>query len=309
MHESDLDEADRIFRLAFGTFFRMPDPSLFAGDADFVRSRFAAFPEQAFAAERGGELVGSNFVSRWGSVGFFGPLTTRPDSWDQGVGKRLLEPVVESFDSWGVALAGLFTFAESPKHVALYQKFGFWPRMLTAVMARPVAQVDAPGGLAHSRRLGALGAEEQAGAVAECARLAGEIYAGLDLSGEILAVQRLGLGDTVLLYDDAGVEAFAVCHWGAGTEGGSGTCYVKFGAARPGPAAEDRFERLLAACEAVAHTESLRTLVAGVNAGRERAWRAVARLGFRTHLQGVAMHRGDGVGYSRPDVFAIDDWR
>ena len=34
MQESDLQEADRIMRLAFGTFLGLPDPRSFAGDAD-----------------------------------------------------------------------------------------------------------------------------------------------------------------------------------------------------------------------------------------------------------------------------------
>ncbi len=37
--ETDLPEADRNFRLAFGTFLGLPDPQSFAGDADCVRSR------------------------------------------------------------------------------------------------------------------------------------------------------------------------------------------------------------------------------------------------------------------------------
>jgi hypothetical protein len=31
--------------------------------------------------------------------------------------------------------------------------------------------------------------------------------------------------------------------------------------------------------------------------------------GFRTGVQGVAMHKPDEPGYSRPDVSALDDWR
>ena len=58
-------------------------------------------------------LVGSNFATRWGSVGFFGPLTVRPDLWARGVGKQLMEPVMGCFDTWKVEHAGLFTFAHS----------------------------------------------------------------------------------------------------------------------------------------------------------------------------------------------------
>jgi hypothetical protein len=84
---------------------------------------------------------------------------------------------------------------------------------------------------------------------------------------------------------------------------------VKFGAVRPGSRAEERFTHLLAACNAVAKEESLNTVLAGVNAGREHAWRAMVNLGFRTAIQGVAMLRHNAEGYNRGDVFALDDWR
>jgi hypothetical protein len=40
MREEDLDEADRIMRLAFGTFLGMPEPLRFNGDADYVHTRY-----------------------------------------------------------------------------------------------------------------------------------------------------------------------------------------------------------------------------------------------------------------------------
>src|SRR5437763_6601592 len=138
LQENDLSAADHIMRLAFGTFIGLPEPTAFMGDASYVRTRWLADPTAAFAAEVGGELVGSNFATNWGSVGFFGPLTIRPDFWDQGVGKRLMEPIMELFNKWGTKHAGLFTFPHSQKHVGLYQRFGFWPRFLTAIMSKPV---------------------------------------------------------------------------------------------------------------------------------------------------------------------------
>src|ERR1051325_3744626 len=94
LQESDLPAADHIMRLAFGTFIGLPEPTAFMGDASYVRTRWFADPAAAFAAEVGSELVGSNFATNWGSVGFFGPLTIRPDFWYRGVGKRLMEPVM-----------------------------------------------------------------------------------------------------------------------------------------------------------------------------------------------------------------------
>jgi hypothetical protein len=77
LRENDLSDADRIFRLAFGTFIGLPDPMKFAGDADFVRTRWLVDPAATLGAESANELIGSNFLSNWGSVGFFGPLTRR----------------------------------------------------------------------------------------------------------------------------------------------------------------------------------------------------------------------------------------
>ena len=41
MREDDLDAADRVVRLAFGTFRGLPDPAEAFGDADRVRTRLA----------------------------------------------------------------------------------------------------------------------------------------------------------------------------------------------------------------------------------------------------------------------------
>ena len=138
LQEGDLDAADRVMRIAFGTFLGAPDPMMVFGDLDYVRSRFAAEPTWAFAAELDGEVVGSNFATRWGSFGFFGPVTVRVDLWDRGIAGRLMEPIMDLFDQWQVRQAGLFTFPQSPKHIGLYQKFGFWPQYLTPLMERPV---------------------------------------------------------------------------------------------------------------------------------------------------------------------------
>ena len=122
-------------RVAFGTFRALPDPSAAFGDSESVRTRYRAAPDCAWVAEVDGEVVGSVFAARWGSFGFFGPLSVRPDLWDRGIGSELLQPVLEAFARWEVRQGGLFTFASSPKHLGLYQTHGFWPGSLT-VMAK-----------------------------------------------------------------------------------------------------------------------------------------------------------------------------
>jgi len=306
LRQDDEREADRIFRLAFGTFLRLPDPLAFGGDAEYVRPRRRASPESAFAAEVDGVLVGSNFATRWGSVGFFGPLSVHPRHWDGGVAHALLAPVMECFARWGTTLTGLFTFAESPKHVHLYEKFGFQARFLTTLTAKAPVAAAAPGGWTT---WSSVPPAERPAVRAAGAALTATLWLGLDVGAEIEAVDALGLGDTVLVREGGRLVGLALCHVGAGSEAGSGTCYLKFAAVAPGPGAAQRFERLLDACETFARERGLATVVAGVNTARREARRALVRRGFRTVFQGVAMHRDDVAGYSRPGIFALDDWR
>lgn len=299
LRQDELDDADRIFRIAFGTFLGLPDPLTFAGDADLLRSRWLADPDGALAAELDGRLVGTNVVTRWGSVGYFGPLTIEPAHWDSGIARRLLDATMDVFDRWGVTLAGLFTFPQSPKHLALYQRYGFWPQHLTPIMARPVPAGTGTG-------FTAAGVGDLDAVISECAELTDAIYPGLDVAREIRAVVEQKLGETVLVRDDAGrMVAFGVCHSGAGTEGGSGSAYVKVGAARSGA----DFERLLEACTAFAASRGVAVLTAGVNTARRGAYAAMLRLGFRTEFVGVAMHRPDAPGLSHPEAWVVDDWR
>lgn len=303
LRETDLDRADEICRAAFGTFLGIPDPF---GTADYVRTRFAADPHAAFAATVDGELAGSNFAANWGSVGFFGPLTVRPDLWDHGVGKSLMEPIMGCFETWGNSHLGLFTFAHSPKHLELYRRYGFWPRFLTAVMRKPVeARGAVPGRVTYAE----LPAAERPDYLNACRALTDAVYEGLDLEREIVATHAQGPGDTVLLPGESGLDGLAVCHCGPGTEAGADVCFVKFGAVRPGRQAGDRFERLLDACEQLAAERGLGQLEAGMNLGRPDAYQRMVARGFHTGMQGVTMHRPNEPGYSHPDAYVIDDWR
>uniref|UniRef100_A0ACD5GND0 Uncharacterized protein n=1 Tax=Desertifilum tharense IPPAS B-1220 TaxID=1781255 RepID=A0ACD5GND0_9CYAN len=74
LQESELQEADRIFRLAFGTFIKLADPMQFCGDAGYFHHRWKTDPSAAFAAEVDGQLVGSIIAVNWGSFGYFGTV-------------------------------------------------------------------------------------------------------------------------------------------------------------------------------------------------------------------------------------------
>lgn len=303
--EADLGAAARLLRLAFGTFLGAPDPEKFWTDRDYVYGRFGADHTAGFVAEQAGRVVGSNFATRWGSVGFFGPVSTDPALWNAGVGAQLVKAASDQFEAWGVRHAGLFTFPHSAKHVGLYGRFGFHPRFLTAVTNAPAAAGPATPLVRYSE----LSADRRGEAEAACRELAEELYDGLDLGAEIRIVAGRGLGDTVLVRENSRLAGFAVCHWGPASEAGAGSCFVKFGAVRPGNGAEARFQALLDACAEMARQAGMDHVQAGVSLAREEAYRHMLARGFRTMIQGVAMHRPNEPGYSRPGLYVLDDWR
>lgn len=305
LSEADLPVADQIFRSAFGAFLGIPDPTAFGGDSDWVSTRWRADPSASLGAFVDGDLVASNFVTHWGSFAFFGPLTVRPAYWGQGIARDLMEATVPLLERDGAVLSGLMTFPHSTKHIGLYQRHGFWPRSLTALVDRPVA---APANKVAWRAFSA--ETDRDDALSKCARLTGEIFNGLDVRRDILAVAEQELGETVLIDDANGdLSAFAVCHAGAGSEAGSGSVFVKFAAVRPGLGATGVFGRLLDACDDLAARRGATTLTAGVNAERHACYARMQEAGFRVQMHGVAMMRPDSPGFNRADVYVLDDWR
>ena len=309
LKKNEVAEAEQIFRLAFGTFLGLSNPAEFMGDRDLMTPRWRSKNVHVVAARdhsgKSARLIGTNVITRWGSFGFFGPLTVLPEYWDKGVAQQLLEETMAVFDRWGVRHTGLYTFPHSAKHIGLYQKFGYWPRYLTAIMGRspdPAATGEAV------TLLSALPKAKREEAVSACAKLAGKIDKGLDLTDEIRAVLKQGTGDVVLTYTRDKLDGFAICMNGPGSEGGTKACYVKFGAARGGASGGERFTKLLEAIDRFAAARGAE-IEAGVNLAREDAYKRMRAHGYKTAMQGVAMHRPHAEGFNHAEAYVIDDWR
>ncbi len=303
----DLSDADRINRIAFGTFFGLPDPTKFRGDGDSVRGRFHANPDGAFGAELDGKLVACGFVMDWGTVGILGPLTVDVDQWGRGIGHAMMDEMVAWMDRRGFALQGLFTHPQSPTHIRLYEGYGYRMQRVTGVMAKDVAGGAVyPDGVAP---FSGLPAAEREAALAECRAVTDSIFPGFDLTREIAIIEEKSFGDTLLIRRDGRLVAVGCCHQGAMSEAGSAQALVKVAAVSAGPDAAADFARLLSASEAFAAMRGVTRLVAGTNSGRTDCYEAMLAAGFRTWMNGIAMHRPSSDGYNRPDVFAIDDWR
>ncbi len=306
LDEADVAAADDIFCSAFSTFLGLPDPGMFRSGASVIATRWRADRQAALGAYADGLLIGSSFATRRGSFGFVGPVSVRPDLWGQGVAQQLMRHTISLLDQPAITQMALFTFPQSAKHIALYQKFEFWPQYLTSVMSKPTST---PATRQHWSRHSALSPAERAHCLGQCAELTGSVYPGLDLGSEIRAIADQRLGETILIHDAAGLAGFACCHLGAGSEAGTDTAFVKFGAVRPGTDAPELFGQLLDSCEALACETGSTQLVAGISTARHQAYRQMLDRGFRTFLQGVAMFRPNEPAFNRPDCFVMDDLR
>jgi hypothetical protein len=229
--------------------------------------------------------------------------------WNRGIAQPLVKAVSDAFDEWGVKHAGLCTFPQSTKHIWLYQKFGFYPRYLTPIMAARAGTAIVRDDQRPSR-YSSLPPMQRHEAEAAVRELCEALFLGLDLAAEIRTCTLRNLGDTLLLWEgDSRLAGFAVCHWGPASEAGEGCCYVKFGAVRPGGGADARFAALLDACGALARSVGMENVLAGVNLSREEAYRQMLARGFRSRMNLVTMHRPNEPGYSRPGLYVLDDWR
>jgi hypothetical protein len=104
------------------------------------------------------------------------------------------------------------------------------------------------------------------------------------------------------------LEAFAVCLAGISSEADVDSCYVKFAAARPGIGVEQRFERLLDACEALTTALGAKSCEVGVSTECHHANSMLLVRGYKPHLLGVTMERPNLSAYHRPHAYVMDDW-
>jgi GNAT superfamily N-acetyltransferase len=307
MRPSEVAESDRIFKLAFATYLEIPDPATFMMGRDMFRVRYEADPRGAICATRDGVVVGSNIIADWGSFGWFGPLTVDPSAWGSGVAQRLLEATNAVLDQRMVRSAALYTFSDSGKHLALYQRYGYWPHGLTAIFQKPVVANGST--VSTALAFSELSGHERTAQLSAVRALCEGLFPGLDVTREIQTVHARGLGETLLLRHRAGLAAFAICHFGPTSEAPPDGCYVKFAAVRPGPGSADGFSDLLDSVEQLAAGRGSAVIEAGMNFERVGAATALRSRGFRIGPCGVRMVRGEYPDYTNPDSYVVDDLR
>jgi GNAT superfamily N-acetyltransferase len=298
MTADDVVGAEAVHRRAFAA--QTGDPS-FGEGSDVIRTRHASGNVAGFVAEDAGALVGSLLLTRWGTFGVLGPLSVAPSAQGRGVARLLLDRGIAELDSWELAASGLYTFADSPKHRHLYERYGFVDRGPSHLWRRTPSlageyDVLPPDDL-----------QARASYLWTLRQLTSSVLPGWDLTIEATSMLEQGLGSVVLPPRYRGL-GFALCHVGAGSEAGPDACYVKAAVVHRDQS-DVLLRALLEAVEAFAVDHGWSRLEAGAPASRTTASRALLDSGWTPTGTGMAMTRpGDG-GALGPDAGVLDDWR
>jgi ribosomal protein S18 acetylase RimI-like enzyme len=248
----------------------------------------------AVAAE--GALVGFVLSRTWGRVGWFGTFGVPTQLQNLGIGTALLGRVMEYLADRADVI-GLETMPESGANIDLYVKRGFVVTFPTVILE-----------LSLIREAERLKAQSDHGCVAWGAQEPGtrrrllkgvrevsdSLLPGLDYSREVEAIERHGLGRTLIAVDRGGaVEGFAIVRTAPFREDDtSGRAYVHILGVRDGAHDEGVLLRLLGGVWRVATRQGFSKIATGLSARHSRALRLLLGNGFRSLRAAVRMVEG-----------------
>jgi ribosomal protein S18 acetylase RimI-like enzyme len=320
IRKGDLARARDVLEQSFGDYFERQLGSrprqVFAG-AQYVHHRWLMEPWGCFVAEDSeGKIIGAAVSVIWGTVGLVGPVAVLTNYQNQDIGQHLLRATQDFFDENNTTLQGVVTYPASPKHLALYHKFGYKPKGLVAIMSRmperqaaAAAPPKAAGGALATRRFSTLEEVRKKAAIQRLRRITGTIYRGLDLSKEIEIVDGLALGDTLLLEHNRGIIGFAVYHIPGVSEAPAGGLYVKYLAIDRAHRRPECLGHMLDVLEGLALQSGLQRVIAPVYCEYFAAYQALVGRGYHIDFTMVRMKRGKLDSYENTADLILDDWR
>ncbi len=319
VRKGDLSKVRDVIEQAFGDFFERQvgtRPRQVFGGAQYVHHRWLMEPWGCFVAEEGdGKIVGAALAVMWGSLGIVGPIAVLTNYQNQDIGQQLLGACQEFFDENKATLAGASTYPYSPKHLMLYQKFGYRPRGLVVVTGKHLdrREVVQPARAARPglgvRRYSTLEEAKKKPAMARMRRITNGIWRGLDLGKEVEIVDGLALGDTLLLEKGREVVGFAICHLPPNSEAPHGSAYVKFLAVDQRHQRPEYLHALLGAVEELAAGAQLGQVVAPAYTYYWTAYQVLLERGYRIDFTMVRLKRGKQEDAEDPATLVLDDWR
>lgn len=141
--ESDAAECGKIIHAAFRTIATQhnfpPDiPSAEIGSG--LASMLIAHPDfYAIVAESGGRIVGGNFLDERSPIGGVGPVTVEPGAQNKGIGRQLMQTVMERAAAKKMPGIRLVQDAFHNRSLCLYTSLGFATREpLSVIQGAPL---------------------------------------------------------------------------------------------------------------------------------------------------------------------------
>jgi hypothetical protein len=268
------------------------------------------------AEEDNAKIVGAALAVTWGTVGLLGPVAVLTHYHNQTIAQQLIGAVQEFFDENKATLHGAVTYPHSAKHLALFHKFGYRPKALTAIMsraldrpgARPVLPKPLKGALTV-RRFSSLEETKKKAALQRFHRLTNTICRGMDLSKEVEIVDGLALGDTLLLERGTDLVGFAVYHTPGVSEAPTGALYVKYLAIDRRHRKVEHLEQFVSGIEDLAQEHGLPRVILPVYLRYWLAYSTLVKCGYQVDFTMVRMEKGKPEDFEDSADLLLDDWR
>jgi ribosomal protein S18 acetylase RimI-like enzyme len=320
VRKGDLSKVRDVFEQSFGDFLERQlgtRPRQAFNGAQYVHHRWLMEPWGCFVAEEdNAKIVGAALAVTWGTVGLLGPVAVLTHYHNQTIAQQLIRAVQEFFDENKATLHGVVTYPHSAKHLALFHKFGYRPKSLTAIMSRTL---DRPGtrpvlpkppkGSLTVRRFSGLEETKKKAALGRFHRITNAIFRGMDLSKEVEIVDGLALGDTVLLERGNDLVGFAIYHTPGVSEAPSGALYVKYLAIDPRHRKPEHLEQFISSLEDLAQEHGVARVIAPVYLRYWLAYSTLVKCGYQVDFTMVRMQKGKPEDYEDSADLLFDDWR
>ena len=320
VRKGDLAKVKDVLEQSFGDFLERQlgtRPRQAFNGAQYVHHRWLMEPWGCFVAEEdNAKIVGAALAVTWGTLGVLGPVAVLTHYHNQTIAQQLIRAAQDFFDENKATLNGLVTYPHSAKHLAIFHKFGYKPKSLTAIMSRvvdraggrPMLPRPAKGALTV-RRYSGLEETKKKAALARFHRITNAVCRGMDLAKEVEIVDGLALGDTVLLERGADLIGFAIYHSPGVSEAPTGALYVKYLAIDPRHGKVEHLEQFVTSLEDFAQEHGLSRVILPVHLRYWLAYSTLVKCGYQVDLTMVRMQKGKPEDYEDPADLVLDDWR
>lgn len=149
-----------------------PEPAVAVG---LLKTLFSAPPVYCVVAELSGRIVGSNCLDERSIIAGVGPITINPSVQNRGVGRKLMQAVMERANERGAAGIRLVQAGFHTRSLSLYASLGFEVREHLACMQGQTRQRSMAGCTVRAA---------QSVNVSACGALSMRVH-GFDRSGEL----------------------------------------------------------------------------------------------------------------------------